>query len=144
MHRPWFETGVAKAVQEVIDTVQRIFGPELPFQDPLNVPTPKRAHPIVLTCSCLEPTFERLLVIPLELGRLTRSWTLPKTGPALVAIPVNPLLNERSAPIKLLHDPWSRQTLQRQENGSVAVPLLGVAFKLDHPTQLGDVLLIVN
>ncbi len=80
MTRPWFEAGIAQAMQQIINAVKGVLCPELFFEDALKVFAAKRADAIAAAGPSLDAGLEYGLAIAPEFGWSARSRLLSKPG----------------------------------------------------------------
>jgi hypothetical protein len=98
MARPWFEAGIAQAVQQIINAVKGVLCPELLLEDALKVFATKRADAIAALRASLDAGLKSGFVTAPEFGRSAGARLLGEVGKPTVAITVGPLLHKRKRP----------------------------------------------
>ena len=68
MPRPWFEAGIAQAVQQIINAVKGVLRPKLLFEDTLKVFAAKRAYAIAAIRASLNANLKSGFVIAPKFG----------------------------------------------------------------------------
>jgi len=128
MPRPWFEAGITQAVQQVINAVKGVLGPELFLEDALKVFAAKRADAIAAAGSSLDAGLEYGLVIASEVSWRARSRLLGKVSQPSVAIAVGPLLYKPPTAPEVGCDLGRCLPVQREQDRPIPITLFGVAF----------------
>lgn len=128
MPRPWFEAGIAQAMQQIIDTVKGVLRPELLLEDALKVFPAKRADAIAAVGTSLDAELKSGFVIAWKFGGSARTRLLDKVAQPTVAITVGPLLHKPPTAIEFRCDLRRRLAVQREQDRAIPITLFGVAL----------------
>lgn len=127
-------------MQQIIDAWQRILDPEFLFEDPPGILRPQTADPVGLGGTGQETFFEGPFLCRRQLaGPTWLSFGVDRFH-TVIPIHVDPYLHEPSAAGQGLCDGWGTLAFQGQENGSIAVSLLGITLLVTLLTELREIL----
>jgi len=128
MPRPWFEAGIAQAMQQIINAVKGILRPELLFENALKIFAAKRADAIAAVRASLDADLKSGFVIAPKFGRSTTARLFGEIGQPTVAITVGPLLHKPSTAVECCCDLRRRLPAQREQDRTIPVALFCVAL----------------
>jgi len=128
MTRPWFEGGIAQAVQQIINAVKGVLCPELLFEDALELFAAKRADAIAAIGASLDAGLKSGFVIAPEFGRRAATRMLLEVSQPAVAITVGPLLHKPPTAVESCGDLRRRLPVQREPDSTIPVALFCVAL----------------
>lgn len=126
-------------MQQIIDAGQRILDPEFFLEDSLGIFRPQTTNPVGWRGSGQEALFERLLLGHGQFAGPARLGFGADRLQTMIPVQVDPLLHKPPAAGQDLCDRWSTVAFQGQQDGSIAVSLLGIALLVTSLTQLLDI-----
>jgi hypothetical protein len=144
MSRTRHQAGKPQAVKEIVHAGQRILDPEFLLENPLSVFGPQGAYSIGLGRLGQETLLER----PFLRRRQVRGPSGLSLGShgvePVIPIHIHPPLYEGSAAAQSLCDGRSIATFQGQNNGTIAVSLLGIPLLATLLTQVRQILRLME
>jgi hypothetical protein len=134
------QTGKAQAVQQIVDTSQRIGDPEFLFEHLLGLFATERADTVGLGRTGQETPLEKRLLGRRQVGRPAGLSLGGDRRQTVIPIRVDPSLHKPSAARQGLCDGWGTVAFKGQKNGPIAVSLLGIILLATLLTQLRQIL----
>jgi hypothetical protein len=138
------QAGESQAMEQIIDTAQGVLDPEFFSENALGFFGPQGADAVSLGGFGQETRFERHLFRGRQVWRST-GLSLGSDGfGAMIPVRIHPALHERSAASQGPCDRRGVVTFESQQNGSIAVSLLGIPLPAALLTQLRQVFWMVE
>jgi hypothetical protein len=131
-------------MQQIIDAGQCVLDPEFLLEDSLSILRPQGADAVGLGGIGQETCLEGVFVRRRQLGGPTCLSFREDRLQTVIPIRVDPSLHESSAATQDLCDRWRIVVIQSQENGSIAVSLLGITLLATSLTQMRQILRMVE
>lgn len=131
-------------MEQIVDAAQGIGDAEFLTKNTLSLLGPQGADAIGLGGLGQETRFERRFFLRRQ---VRRSAGLPLGGDgvqAMISVGIHPALHERATASQGPCDRRGLVTFERQQNSSIAVPLLGIALPVALLLQLRQVFLMVE
>jgi hypothetical protein len=125
---PRDQTGKPQAMEQIVHAGQRVLDPEFLLKNALGLVGTPRADALCLRGLGQEPLLERGLFRDRQLRRPTSLSLGDDRCEAVVSIAVDPPRHESPAAAQNPCDHRGLVTFEGQENGAIAVALLGVSF----------------
>jgi hypothetical protein len=132
---PRMQAGVAHAVQRPVDGIERDVEMMLLAEDATDILAPQSADTIVGSGAGLQPYPQLLDDVRRDLGQAPAAGLVADLLQTVVAVDVNPALDESAGATGGLNDPGGLLAEQRQADDVEPIALLGAAFT---PNQLGQ------
>jgi len=122
------QAGESQAMEQIIDTPQRVLDSEFFAENTLGIFGPEGADAIGLGGFGQETLFERRFLGGRQVGRST-GLSLGGDGfQAMIPVHIHPALHERSTASQGPRDRRGIVTFEGQQNRTIAVSLLGIAL----------------
>jgi len=128
MTRSRGQAGKPQAMQQIVDTSQRILDPEFLFEDALSLFATQRADTVGLAGIGQETLLEGRFLYRRQVGRPPGLSLGCDRRQAAIPIRVDPSLHEPPAACQGLCDRRGTAAFEGQKNSSIAVSLLGISL----------------